>query len=137
MEDKEIIEKIKKCKTVEELKTFGNEIDYSLTDEEAKEFFEKLSKCGELSDDELTNVNGGGCTKWRNGRAYSGNPEYWLIVTVGNTCPGWERSRTIGHDVRRVCPNCRWYNSDAIPAASICHIRTYYNDKYNPYIPKK
>ena len=91
MENIEIVSKIKNCKTIEELKTLGKEIGYELTDEEAKFYFDKLTKSGELTDDELNSVSGGGCTKWRKGKAYSGNPPHYLIVTRLNSCKLWEQ----------------------------------------------
>ena len=59
MEDKEILTKITSCKSVEEFKSLGKEMGYDLTDEEAKAYFEKFTKTGELTDDELLQVAGG------------------------------------------------------------------------------
>ncbi len=58
----ELLEKAKQAKTPEELIALAKENNTELTAEEAKEYFEKLSpKSGELSDEELDNVAGGGC----------------------------------------------------------------------------
>lgn len=132
MEDKEMITKLKSCKTVEEIKTSGKEIGYELTDEEAKAFLEKFSKNDELSDDELSNVTGG-CTWWRKGRAYSGIYPHYLIVTVANTCPSYSRDRSKDPADRDLwegkCGYCR-HATNYVP--TYCHKRTYYNDPYNP-----
>ena len=57
----ELIEKAKQAKSAEELITLAKENKIELSAEEAKEYFERLNKSGELSDDELDNVSGGGC----------------------------------------------------------------------------
>ena len=58
----ELIAKAKGTKTPEELAALAKESSIDLTEEEAKAYFEQLHpKTGELSDDELDNVSGGGC----------------------------------------------------------------------------
>ena len=56
---KEMIEKIKETKTVEELIALAKEKGVELTTEEAEKYYAKFHQTGELSDDELDNVNGG------------------------------------------------------------------------------
>lgn len=69
----ELIEKAKTAKTAEELLALAKEHNVEMTEESAKAYFAQLNpKTGELSDDELDNVSGGGC--------YSDNR---LVVTVG------------------------------------------------------
>ena len=135
MDDKEIMGKLKACKNVDELKAVGKEIGYELTDEEAKKYFEKLSKSGELSDDELDLVSGGGCSKWRKGKCYSGNSPYYLIVTYHNRCPSYYLSKYADPaDVRRYnnrCPCCG-HRVDGPGLTLYCNERTYNDDKYNP-----
>jgi len=56
----ELIEKAKAVKTAEELIALAKESNIELTEEQAKEYLEKLNpKMGEISDDELDNVAGG------------------------------------------------------------------------------
>ena len=58
----ELIARAKKTKSSEELMALAKENGEELTKESAKEYFELLNpKTGELSDDELDNVAGGGC----------------------------------------------------------------------------
>jgi len=58
----EQIEQAKQAKSVEELLALAKELDIELTEEEAKLYFEQLNPAsGELADDELDNVSGGGC----------------------------------------------------------------------------
>ena len=60
--NKKMIEKAKAAKTVEELIALAKENGVELTDEEAGGYFAKLNpRSGELCDDELDNVSGGGC----------------------------------------------------------------------------
>ncbi len=55
----EQIEKAKQAKSAEELITLAKENKIELSAEEAKEYFERLNKSGEISDEELDNVAGG------------------------------------------------------------------------------
>lgn len=141
MENKELINEIKNCKTIDELITVSKDNGYELTKEEAKAYFDKFNKSGELTDDELSNVTGG-CTWWRNGKAYSGKPHHYLIVTCGNSCPGYSRpmpAPSNGNDLkaRGTCPSCGAYQEYLDPVVRYCSRRSYYHDPYNPYKPKK
>ena len=73
----ELIARAKKAKSSEELMALAKENGEELTEESAKEYFELLNpKTGELSDDELDNVAGGGChTK-----------DCHLMTTIGPSC---------------------------------------------------
>ena len=58
----ELIAKAKEAKTAEELMALAKESGEEITEESAKAYFDLLNpKTGELSDDELDNVSGGGC----------------------------------------------------------------------------
>ena len=60
----ELIEKAKSAKTPEELMALAKENGMELTEESAKAYFEQLnSKTGELADEELNNVAGGGLSR--------------------------------------------------------------------------
>ena len=76
MDQKELIEKAKEAKSVEELMSLAKENGKELTKEEAEAYFAQLHKSGELSDEELDNVAGGGCHN-KDGR---------LVVTVWYNC---------------------------------------------------
>ena len=75
----ELLLKAKQAKSAEELLTLAKENDIELTEESANAYFEQLRKVGELSDDELDNVAGGGCHATDNR----------LIVTTHNKCELW------------------------------------------------
>ncbi len=60
----ELIAKAKHAKKPEELLALAKENGVELTEESAKAYFNQLNpKTGELADDELDNVAGGGCQK--------------------------------------------------------------------------
>ena len=76
---KELITKAREAKTPEELMALAKENGVELTEESAKAYFEQLNpKTGELADDELNNVAGGGC---HNGGR--------LVVSAMNYCDEW------------------------------------------------
>ena len=58
---KELLEKAKQAKTAEELLAMAKAENIELNAEEAAQAFAKMNKNGELSDEELDNVAGGGC----------------------------------------------------------------------------
>ncbi|MGN1136217.1 MAG: hypothetical protein ACI4SF_08370 [Oscillospiraceae bacterium] len=58
---KELLEKAKQAKTAEELLAFAKSENIELTPEQTAEYFTKINASGELSDEELDNVSGGGC----------------------------------------------------------------------------
>ena len=60
----ELIAKAKQAKNPEELLALAKENGVELTEESAKAYFNQLNpKTGELADDELDNVAGGGCQR--------------------------------------------------------------------------
>lgn len=58
----ELLKKAREAKTPEELIELAKNEKMELSQEKAEEYFEKLHKSSELSDDELDNVAGGGCS---------------------------------------------------------------------------
>lgn len=88
----ELIEKARTAKSAEELLALAKENEIELSEDEAKEHFEQLNESGELSDEELENVSGGGFY-YKDGR---------LIVTVDNYCNrGWKCKRCHGNSYYR------------------------------------
>lgn len=64
----EMIQTAKAAKTVEEMLTMAKDNNIEMTEEEAADYFAQLhAPTGELDDDELDNVAGGGC----------GTPKKW------------------------------------------------------------
>ena len=65
--DSEIIEKAKSAESVEELLEIAKANNVEITAEDASAYFAQLNpRCGELNDDELDNVAGGGCSSTDN-----------------------------------------------------------------------
>ena len=59
----ELLEKAKQTKSVEELLALAGENNMEMTEDEANAYYAQLNpKSGELSDEELDNVAGGGCS---------------------------------------------------------------------------
>ena len=78
--DKNLILKAKDAKSVEELMALAKENGVELNEDDAKMYFEQLNaKKGELSDDELSDVSGGGCETTVDGKKYT-------VVTPGCKC---------------------------------------------------
>ena len=75
-QNKELLEKAKAAKSAEELLALAKENGVELTESEAAEYFAQIHKSGELADEELDNVAGGGCHK-KDGR---------LVVTMMYKC---------------------------------------------------
>ena len=100
--NKELLAKAKETKTPEELMAFAKENNVEMTEESAKAYFDLIHpKTGELSEDELNNVSGGGC------HADDGRE----IVTVCHGCDGFEckhcgKSDIINHIGVWSCRNC-------------------------------
>lgn len=63
--DKMLIEKARQAKSPEELTAIAKENGIDLTQNEAEGYFEQLNMSGELSDEELDSVSGGGCSGWK------------------------------------------------------------------------
>lgn len=88
----ELIEKARLAKSVSELLTIAEENDAYLTEEEAAAYYAKLNPTqGEISDDELGNVSGGGCG------------EYHYCPVCGSE-PLWSSNGDGGVNIR--CPGC-------------------------------
>ena len=119
MENKELLEKAKQANSPEELLALAKENGYPLDEDGAKAYFEKIYKLGELSDDELDNVAGGGC---------GGELDIRKKVTATRTCctdficfrgcgyrvtaEDQKSHRCItGHDLALLCGNCKFYDA--------------------------
>ena len=79
MELKDLMEKAKETKNPKELLALAKEADIEMSPQEAEENFALLNKKGELSDEELDNVAGGGCDTSVGGKSYT-------VVSSGLDC---------------------------------------------------
>jgi len=102
---KEIIAKAKETNSVGELMDLAKENGTELSEEEAKNYFDQLHpKTGELSDDELDNVAGGGC--------YS--KDGYLKTTIGYGCEYFEKSQKKGEvGIKGTCCACKYWDHAA------------------------
>lgn len=79
MAREEMILKAKGAKSAEELLALAKENGIEMTEESAYAYFEQLHKNGELADNELDDVAGGGCHTTDNR----------LVVTIDHSCEYW------------------------------------------------
>ena len=79
-----MLEKAKTAKSAEELLAMAKAEKVELTEEEAAKAFAELNKTGELSDEELDNVAGGGCGDSNK----SGDTPKYSVGQRGCTCVG-------------------------------------------------
>ena len=104
--NEKMLEKAKNAKTAEELVAIARENSIELTEEEAKSYFAKLNaKEGELSDDELDNVSGGG----KCGTIYKDKRP---VVTDFNHCAYFENEDPNGH--QRFCMHCKYLKREGL-----------------------
>ena len=107
----ELLEKAKGTKSVEELLKLAKENGIEMTDEEGAAYFAQLNKSGELSDEELDNVAGGGCHK-KDGR---------LVVTIRYSCENF----ICKHCGRTDSPNHKHAGVPISPGCDICKYMSY------------
>ncbi|MBR4026747.1 MAG: hypothetical protein IKJ01_04220 [Lachnospiraceae bacterium] len=80
MTHEELVAKAREAKSAEEIMELAKAEGMELTEEAAAEYYEVLNpQSGELSDDELDNVSGGGCKTKVNGKQRT-------VVTSGCKC---------------------------------------------------
>ena len=103
------------AKSVEELLKLAAEYGYEISKEEAEEIYAELNQAGELSDEELENVTGGGC--------YSTDKEGLLIVTAGNRCELFKQSSFRSGST---CLSCYYQYPDGL--VTYCRRRSRYDD---------
>lgn len=106
----ELIEKARQANSPEELLVLAKENNFELSEDKAKEYFERLKNSGELSDEELDNVSGGGCY-YKDGR---------LVVTAFYLCKRYE-CEFCGN---KGCHFCKVRNRGADPACMECKYKT-------------
>lgn len=96
--------KAKEAKTPEELMALARENGMELTEAEVKTYFDLLHpKSGELTDDELDNVAGGGC--------YSSSGR--LKTTCGYKCRHYQDGPST-YGIRGTCCRCKYWGVDPV-----------------------
>ena len=101
----ELIEKAKGTKSADELLTLAKENGMEMTDEQAKAYYAQLHPAsGEIADDELENVAGGGCA------AMGIATPYENLVNVGSKVRlHWTENLSNSY-----CPKCHQCKSNDI-----------------------
>ncbi len=117
----EQIEKARAAKSPEELLSLAKENGLELSAEQANAYFEKLNRSGELSDDELSNVAGGGCsTKAREVSPYDSCPK-WRCKDCNKSYEEAGEKHSHGTIVRvRLCHDCKFYYYDPEGVRNLC-----------------
>lgn len=107
----ELMAKVKAAKDAEELLALAKENGYPLAgEEEAKALFAQLNATGELADEELDAVSGGGCKK--NG---------YTVVTTDCKCftgqykDGWQYGNCLRDDA--IAGRTAWHRTCAVSRA--------------------
>ena len=104
----ELIEKARQANSPEELLSLAKENNIELSEDKAKEYFERLNKSGELADEELNNVSGGGCDIKKGGKKYTVVTK-WCECFTGqhdiNTLTNGKFKRDDNHSLRKI-----WWN---------------------------
>ncbi len=108
MEDN-IIKKARNCKSTEELIALAKENGAELTCEQAESYFKSMHESGELSDEELDNVSGGGC--------YS--DDGYLMTTIGYGCEHFEDYGEGALGVDGTCCRCKYWDQNAASQAIV------------------
>ena len=100
----ELMKQAKSAATPESLLALAKENGIVLTGEEAKAYFDQLHPgTGELSDEELDNVAGGGC--------YA--KDGYLKTTLGYKCRYYEENPVKPYGVKGTCCRCKYWDHDS------------------------
>ena len=105
----ELKNKARGAGSAEELYKLAKAEGFDISEDDAKSYYAGLHKSGELSDEELDNVAGGGCNT-KDGR---------LVVTVGYSCENWVCKRCGSSS--RYTPNTK----DSYGDAHYCNSRDF------------
>lgn len=124
MTHEELILTAKNAKNAEDILVLAKENGVELTEESATAYFEQLNKRGELTDDELDNVAGGGC--YHNGA---------LVVTPLSICNDWTcdecgsgvkwREKDISGVMLPYCKTPEKHSGKFVFQASCCNCKYY------------
>ncbi len=105
----ELREKAKQAKTPEELAALAKENGIELTPEEANTYFAQLNpKTGELADDELEDVAGGGCGEPGTGHDRLDDLSGYCSNWQCKSCEGWW-CHCHCPQILHSCPDCKYF----------------------------
>lgn len=113
--NEELMAKARGAKSAEELLALAKENDVELTEEQANAYFDQMNKTGELSDDELDSVAGGGCGKSKDYQvAENGHCNNYICMTcLTRGCTNLEHLKRIKPSVynRFCCRACGYWHT--------------------------
>lgn len=115
----EMIERAKQCACADEILTMAREHGIEITPETANHYYACLhSDIGEIGDEELQNVSGGGCQTSVGGKKY-------VVVTSMTPCFTGQHEQNFPHE---------WY---AFQSSEICALNSHvtHGQFANPYDP--
>ncbi len=116
----EQIEKVKAARSPKELLSLAKESGLELSEEQANAYFDKLNKSGDLSDDELTDVSGGGCRNKHPHEVSSNDTcDNWICKNCGKN-GGGERHKHGAFYVYRNCDGCKFCYYDTNVQGFFC-----------------
>ena len=96
----EMVLKLKQAKSTQELLALAKENGMEMTEESAQAYFEQLNKKGELADDELDNVSGGGCSTAGGYTVVSSGLD--CFITDPDGTPGYTSNFSVVHNTREI-----------------------------------
>lgn len=129
-----LLEKAKKAEKKEELMALAKENSIYLTDKEAEDYLESFKsslKQGELEDDELDDVSGGGCKTTVGGKKY-------VVVSSGVKCftGFYEEVDSVNYGYRKSGGNALWFLNSSSGCCGRCRYLKFTNGNTLGYCSK-
>ena len=117
MKYQELLALAKQAKNSDEMCTLAKEKGMELSEEVAKEYFDRIHSSGDISDDELENVSGGKCDEDNPTKPIT--PEYKKSCYVCSACYNqfndtdsmWHHCGAAGTLMAHHCTDCLFYRS--------------------------
>lgn len=78
---KEQLEKVKSAKSKEEILSYAKEQGFDISDSEAGKIYEYFNSHGELSEDELNSISGGGCNDGGATPKFAVNSTVYIVIS--------------------------------------------------------
>lgn len=83
MMNEELLAKVRAATSAKEIAALAAESGMVLTEDEAQDYYDRVHTTGELSDDELNHVAGGGCGSGSQDGFYGGD----RVILLNEKCP--------------------------------------------------
>ncbi|MDE6420343.1 MAG: hypothetical protein K2K87_07430 [Lachnospiraceae bacterium] len=113
--NEELMAKARGAKSAEELLALAKENNVELTEEQANAYFEQMNRTGELEDDELDSVAGGGCHN-------KGVTDFHSPVSLRGTCSEFKPKPWLElNENQKYCKYCEWGDVCYGPDGEMCY----------------